>query len=197
VVTVTDGSGRARSDIPVTYARAGGPAATVFTSGGRARARLRAGYYALEVPVGCSTLVIVSRGDGGHAGVAAGQTLKVRLTVEAQRRYWPIGGSDPRPDPPWSLGEAVRFRYRITDRCTTVDAPGASLAGLAYRASSGIELIDRAPTLVGDDSFATVRFRCVRRGDATLYLVDPENPADRQELLRLTPPFDPTTKLCG
>lgn len=196
VIAVTDDAGRSRSDVPVVI-EGEGLRRSVYTDAGRARVRLPAGRYHVEVPAGCSRHVIVRRGASGTAGVAAGQAGLATLTVQVERRTTAVGPATWSLEPPWPDRETISFTYQLWDRCRERAARDVPFDGLSYRTSKGLEIVGTHGMRSDADGIARIDIRCVKPGGAALFLEDTEDPSDVIDLLSLRQRIDMSSSWCA
>jgi len=117
--------------------------------------------------------------------------------VSAQRRFHAGPPVLWDAEPPWGHGETVSFRFLLYDRCRDDKAPKTRFDDLEFAPSSNLEVIG-IPTKRSDgDSLARLLLRCTGSGDARLILQDPQNSADRIDLLKVRPPQDPGATWCA
>ena len=190
------------SDIPVLYRREGKRGQQTITTGpkGIVSVVTQPGVYVVSVPVGCTERREIRRGRrGDRIGVVEGRTHELNLAVEARRRFMgnsPVIGSS---DAPWPRNQTITVTFLLHDRCRDRPAASTDFSDLRWRTSDNLEVVDPGTRRSGSDARASVKVRCRAAGDASLWLVDRDDPRDRLDLLAQQPasPFDPDAEWCG
>ena len=199
VIRVRDGRDRPRPGVTVHFVSpAGTRTASVESDGtGRARVTVTPGVWRAEIPTGCSGQMIVSSGGSARIGVPERETVRGVLRVEATRRFMPGPPVKWPTEPPWAPRHDVELRFRIIDRCDDVPVPNLEFDDvILVRAKGAIRLLERETTSDGD-GWTSARIQCLEAGDAKLLYYDRWNPSDRVDVLRITPPLDPSAAWCG
>lgn len=140
------------------------------------------GEYTVRIPAGCSGDIHVLRGGGGRAGVAPGKTGRATIEIERQRRIGPAPPVFSSRVPDWPVGEGVRVRFDVVDRCTGTRAPRADLGTVGVVTGDILALTEEPPARADPDGYGWLDLICLEEGVIALKVVDETNPTDRLDL---------------
>jgi hypothetical protein len=161
-----------------------GPKSAVLTSDAQGHVLVEGppGYYTFKVPVRCGDDVQTRAGGTGRFGIAEGQSGQGEVRVEWQHRFAPTGPVYPSIGPNWPVGEDVRIRFSVYDRCKDSTSPNRGLPTYAVSPGANIRVVTPPAERSDANGYNFVTVRCARAGDAELIIADRTNPSDVLDL---------------
>jgi len=143
-----------------------------------------AGRYAFAIPTGCQDSFLIRYGGTATRGVPPGIKMDVGLSVQWEHRIAPSASSDASEGPYWRVGNTIKVRFVVIDRCEEKLAPpGSRFPSWRFRVNSLLEVVSPPELLVDGNSRSEIQVRCKTEGQPSLVAYDSENLPDEVDLM--------------